>query len=65
MKFTLPISPTYVAHWGLWEAVREIYQNALDAHAEDTDCVSTIGYDSGTITIQTSKGKLSPATLLL
>lgn len=30
MKFTLPISPTYCEHWGLWEAVREIYQNALD-----------------------------------
>jgi hypothetical protein len=29
-KQILPIKETYVSHWGLWEAVREIVQNAKD-----------------------------------
>lgn len=32
--FILPISPTYIRHWGLREAVRELLQNALDSPAE-------------------------------
>lgn len=30
----LSMSPSYVKHWGLWEALREILQNALDAKAK-------------------------------
>jgi len=30
MKQILPIKETYVSHWSLWEAVREIVQNAKD-----------------------------------
>jgi len=29
-KFELSLSVDYVKHWGVWEAVREIWQNALD-----------------------------------
>ena len=29
-KFELSISPDYVADWGVIEAVRELFQNALD-----------------------------------
>lgn len=29
-KQILPIKETYVSHWGLWESVREIVQNAKD-----------------------------------
>lgn len=30
----LSMSPNYVKHWGLWEALREILQNALDAKSK-------------------------------
>jgi hypothetical protein len=65
MKFTLPISPEYVAHWGLWEAVREIYQNALDERTHDPACEVAICYSDGRILISTSKGKLSTDSLVL
>jgi hypothetical protein len=67
MKFTLPISPEYVSHWGLWEAVREIYQNALDEASADKECQARIEYldYSSQIQITTSKGRLSPDSLVL
>ncbi len=64
MKFTLPISPEYVAHWQLWEAVREIYQNALD-EASGSNCKATINYSGGLLRVATSQGRLSPDTLVL
>jgi hypothetical protein len=65
MKFTLPISPEYVPSWGLWEAVREIYQNALDEQTHDPECKATIEYIGSSIVVSTSKGKLSTNTLVL
>lgn len=69
MKFTLPISPNYVSHWNLWEAVREVYQNALDEHTRehtrDRSCEARFTFDDGTIRIRTTAGKLSPASLIL
>ena len=61
MKFTLPISPDYVAHWGLWEAVREIYQNALD------ESEAAISYDEAAqvLFISSATGRLTPETLVL
>jgi len=32
--YPLPLSPTYVRHWGVVEAVRELIQNAIDSDAE-------------------------------
>ena len=63
MKFTLPISPDYVAHWGLWEAVREIYQNALDEAGDG--CEASIQYRHHFIRISTTKGALSTDSLVL
>lgn len=65
MKFTLPISPEYVAHWGLWEAVREIYQNALDEQTLDPSNIASISYHDGILKIFTSRGHLTPETLVL
>ena len=65
MKFTLPISPDYVAHWGLWEAVREIYQNALDEEERDKECKSSIEYSDGLLRIATSKGRLTTESMVL
>ncbi len=67
MKFTLPISPEYVAHWGLWEAVREIYQNALDEASLDKECEAKIEYleYNEQLQISTSKGNLKTDSLVL
>jgi hypothetical protein len=67
MKFTLPISPEYVAHWGLWEAVREIYQNALDEASADKKCEAKIEYFdyNQQLQISTSKGNLLTDSLVL
>jgi hypothetical protein len=65
MKFTLPISGGYVASWGLWEAVREIWQNAMDAADEDPDCAVLLSHKDGLLAIQTSRGSLDKSTLVL
>ena len=64
MKFTLPISDGYVASWGIWEAVREIWQNALD-ETEDGVCAATMKYEDGKVWIETTQGSLDPSTLVL
>ena len=65
MKFTLPISDGYVASWGLWEAVREIWQNAMDAADEDPNCAVVLSYEDEVLRIETSIGSLDPSTLVL
>src|SRR5258708_26276899 len=65
MKFTLPISPNYVAHWGLWESVREIFQNALDEQTRDPRCVAGIKYENGILRITSANTILNPKSLLL
>lgn len=64
-KFTLAISPNYVQHWNLWEAVREIYQNALDENSDDPSCEASIERSGDAILIRTSKGKLDARSLVL
>jgi hypothetical protein len=63
--FTLPISPKYVSHWGVWEGIRELIQNALDQQARDPDCVVLIEHFVDIVRISTSTGRLLPETLLL
>jgi hypothetical protein len=65
VKFTLPISDGYVASWGLWEAVREIWQNALDE--KDGACEAHMIYKPETeeLWIVTTQGSLDPSTLVL
>lgn len=75
-KFTLPISPSYVAHWGLWEAVRELYQNALDMRDTHRRAGQTgyaaiehevqAGEGNSTVLYITNAGdKLTPQSLIL
>lgn len=69
MRFTLPISPGYVAHWNLWEAVRELYQNALDVRDRQRATGGTgaayIYHRDTVLTISNYGDKLSPSTLIL
>jgi hypothetical protein len=64
-SFTLPISPDYVSHWGLWEAIREIEQNAIDEKIRNPQCEISTTYNDGLLQISTNTGHLSPDTLLL
>lgn len=57
----LPISANYVKHWGFWEAVREILQNAIDT--DDFELVKMIS--SGIIQINSSAGVLDLSSLVL
>ncbi|MCM1221845.1 MAG: hypothetical protein NC548_45975 [Lachnospiraceae bacterium] len=45
-KFELSISADYVAHWGIPEAIREFFQNALDEQTEDPSNVMFFDYDA-------------------
>lgn len=75
-KFTLPISPSYVSHWGLWEAVRELVQNALDhdeANGNGDPWQSMVDWEDderfekarNVLTISTYSGRLDESTLVL
>lgn len=61
-KYPLSLTSNYVSDWGLWEAVREIIQNALDNKSGHS-----ISYDSNqeTLTITSDEVKLEASTLLL
>lgn len=64
--YTLPLSPRYVSHWGLWQAIRELIQNAYDQRDSDPGCEVEVRLNSrGTLRIATSTGHLPPSSLLL
>lgn len=58
MRIEYPISIEYVKNWGIWEAVREFLQNALDTKDYQ------IKYDQGYLCI-TNTGSLNRSMLLL
>lgn len=55
----LTISRNYVSTWGIWEAVREIVQNAYDTKTHK------INYDFNKMTVNTNSGILDRRNLLL
>lgn len=60
-KIYLPISKNYVSHWGFWESIREVLQNAIDTNDFDID----ENYNQKYISITSNCGKLQLNTLLL
>lgn len=66
-QYTLTLSPKYAAHWGFWEAVRELVQNAYDQRDRSPGCTAEVKYDPDTqqLRIKTSDGRLDRKTLLL
>lgn len=65
MKIQLPISVKYVSHWGLWEAVREILQNAYDERDGNPGCELKFERRGEALIISTSTGLLSRKSLVL
>lgn len=58
--YELPLAPTYVAHWGLKEAIRELIQNAIDSPAEFEYAI----LDDGLV-LRSRGVTLDPKTLVL
>lgn len=66
-KHILSLSAKYVAHWGAWQAVRELLQNAIDQHHADAQSGVVFAYSPHIerLTIGTTNAFLTPKTLLL
>lgn len=65
MKKSVEISlaPDYASHWGVWEAVREFIQNAVDTKDFDVDYQSR--HNESSVTITSRGGKIPVKSLLL
>lgn len=64
-KYELTISSNYVRHWGVWEGVREFFQNAIDEENSNPDHEMSWEYEDGCLTIINRNCKLSINSLLL
>lgn len=63
--YPLPLSPTYVRHWGVVEAVRELIQNGIDS-AADFEYAIIDEFDGEHTLVLRSRGvTLDPSTLVL
>jgi hypothetical protein len=65
--YTLSLSPDYVSSWGLWEAVRELLQNAIDQKRANSKSEIIFSYDTleHTLDIGSTHCKLESKTLLM
>ena len=66
-KIELTLAPNYVPSWTLVDAVRELFQNALDQQKQNPDNTASWHYDSetGILTISNATSKLTASSLLL
>ena len=66
-KIELTISPNYVPNWTYVDAVRELFQNALDQETQNPENKASWDYDSqtGVLTISNATSKLTASSLLL
>lgn len=64
-KFELSITPNYVANWTLVDAIRELFQNALDQQTVMKDNDMFFSYRDNTLQIGNKKSVLGIRSLLL
>lgn len=66
-RFFLGMCLDYVKHWSVPDALRELFQNCLDAYRSNPENEWYIDYDeeSGTVRVGNKKGQLSTNSLLL
>lgn len=62
--FVLPIVSTYVSHWGTWECIREIIQNAKDEEQENGHKMS-VRYERGWLRAMNHGADLQRNALLI
>lgn len=66
-KYELSISADYVPEWGVVEAVREFFQNAIDEETRDSSNTMIFSYNEGErkLTIGNKHSELDIKSLLL
>ena len=64
-KYELSIAENYVPGWTVVDAVRELFQNALDQEAVDESQVMSFDLQESAITITNQNAKLKASSLLL
>jgi hypothetical protein len=64
-KFELSLAPDYVPHWNLQDALRELFQNALDQETTHIDNTFSYYYADNTLSIANRTSHLDTKTLLL
>lgn len=66
-KIELTLAPNYVPTWTLVDAVRELFQNALDQQKQNSENEASWYYDdvTGVLTISNATSMLTAASLLL
>ena len=66
-RYELGMALTYAKDWGIRDAIREFFQNALDEEKENPNNKMFWEYnkETGTLTIANKHSKLSPASLLM
>jgi hypothetical protein len=64
-KYELSLSPDYVPHWNLQDALRELFQNAIDQETQYMENEFSFSYRDNTLGICNRTSHLDPATLLL
>ncbi len=66
-KIELTLAPNYVPTWTLVDAIRELFQNALDQQKQNSENEASWHYDdvTGVLTISNATSKLTAASLLL
>lgn len=66
-KFELTITPSYVPSWGIVEAIRELFQNALDQEKQHEDNKMAWSYDADAqrLSISNKSSVLEASSLLL
>ncbi|MGM5482342.1 MAG: hypothetical protein ACQESF_02665 [Nanobdellota archaeon] len=64
-RYELSLSPDYVQDWGIIEAVRELFQNAIDQEAVNPENEMNWSYEDETLTISSKQSVLDKSSLLL
>ena len=64
-KFELTIASDYVPDWTIVDAIRELFQNALDQEAQNPSNKASWSYDGDTFKISNRSSALTAETLLL
>ena len=64
-KIELSLASDYVPSWTIVDAIRELFQNALDQEVQVPDNKASWSYDNGTFKICNKQSTLTAKTLLL
>lgn len=64
-KFELSLASDYVPDWTIVDAIRELFQNALDQEAQTPDNTASWSYKDGTFKISNKTSTLETKSLLL